>query len=130
MAKEALEWVRAQNVISTEEIGGWSDYSALYERALEIMDSDERIAMPSQQGGYIYNFWQDAVHERGILRRTTMDKYRSDDPEWEIVLDIDALSEAEGEQWVYKGRDVLKPDGRLCMVHFPRGGRCRRNARV
>lgn len=120
--EKALEWVRARNEISTKEIQGTSEYPALYDRVLEIMDSDERIALPSQQGGFVYNFWQDATHERGILRRTTLDRYRADDPQWETVLDIDALAEAEGRPWVYKGRETLMPEGRLCMVSLSAGG--------
>ena len=37
--------------------------------------------MPSREGDYIYNFWQDAEHERGILRRTSLASYRTAEPE-------------------------------------------------
>ena len=40
-------------------------------------------------------------------RRTkSIELYQSADPEWEVVLDVDALGAAEGESWVYKGNSL------------------------
>ena len=69
----------------------------------EILDAKDRIPGVVKRGDFLYNFWTDAEHERGLWRRTTLDSYRSEDPEWEILLDIDALNEAEGEDWVWHG---------------------------
>ena len=44
-------------------------------------------------------------------RRTrSLELYASSDPEWEVVLDFDALGTAEGESWVYKGYTVYDLD--------------------
>ena len=40
---------------------------------------------------------------RGLWRRTTLESFRSDQPAWEILLDIDALAAAEGEDWIWGG---------------------------
>ncbi len=119
---QAVEWVKAHNAVSIKELEAVPEYEPILESAIKILDSDERIPMPTQEGDYIYNFWQDAEHERGILRRTTLASYRTDSPEWETVLDIGALSEAEGEQWVYHGRTVLAPDYERCLVSLSPGG--------
>lgn len=120
--EKALDWVKAQNAVSIRELSAVPEYAPILDRTLAILDSRERIPMPSQEGGYIYNFWQDPEHERGILRRTTLAGYKTAEPEWELVLDIDALSAAEGQQWVYKGRTVLPPENRYCMVSLSPGG--------
>jgi prolyl oligopeptidase len=118
----AMEWVKAQNDVSTRELSAVPEYGSILERNLEILDSQERIPTPTQEGRYIYNFWQDAEHERGILRRTSLASYRSEKPDWETVLDIDALSKAEGTPWVYKGRTALPPDYRRAMISLSSGG--------
>ncbi len=118
----AIEWVKTQNAVSTRELSAVPEYQPILDRCLEIMDSKERIPMPSQEGSYLYNFWQDPGHERGILRRTTLAGYRTAQPEWETVLDIDALCKTEGKQWVYKGRSTLPPDYRRCIVSLSPGG--------
>jgi prolyl oligopeptidase len=89
---------------------------------LRIYNSSERIPYISIRGDKLYNFWQDADHTRGIWRRTTLAEYRKDEPKWETVLDIDALAEAEDENWVYKGASCLPPEYRLCMISLSRGG--------
>lgn len=119
---KAIEWVKAQNALSKKELQAVPEYQSIFKRTLEIMDSKERIPMPGQEGRYIYNFWQDAEHPRGILRRTSLASYRTAKPDWELVLDIDALSKAEGKQWVYKGRNCLGPDYRRCLVSLSPGG--------
>lgn len=118
----AIEWVKAQNAVSVRELSAVPEYQPILDRCIEIMDSKERIPMPAQEGSYLYNFWQDPGHERGILRRTTLASYRTAQPEWETVLDIDALCKAEGKQWVYKGRSALPPDYRRCIVSLSPGG--------
>ena len=73
-------------------------------------------------GDYAYNYWQDAEHVRGIWRRTSIDSYLEENPDWEIVIDLDVLSEAEGENWVWKGASGLYPDYNRFLVTLSRGG--------
>src|SRR5690554_1851218 len=93
--EKALEWVESRNKATLDRLDA-KTYDELYARNLEILNSDERIAYPSIQGDYLYNFWQDDEHKRGILRRTTIESYLTDNPEWEVVLDIDRLAADEG----------------------------------
>jgi prolyl oligopeptidase len=120
--EKAIAWVKQQNLKSTKELEAIGEYQPILERTLAIYDSKERIPMPGQEGTYIYNFWQDAEHVRGILRRTSLPSYRTASPEWETVLDIDALAKAENQAWVYKGRSCLEPENRLCLVELSPGG--------
>lgn len=119
---KALEWVDDWNKKSLAEIKGNKNYQAIYEKNLEIYNSNERIADPQIIGEYIYNFWQDKDHERGIWRRTTLKNYLTGVPEWEILLDIDKLSEKDGIKWVYKGASGLYPDYKRFMVSLSKGG--------
>lgn len=119
---KALEWVDDWNKKSLAEIKGNKNYQAIYEKNLEIYNSNERIADPQIIGEYIYNFWQDKDHERGIWRRTTLKNYLTGTPEWEILLDIDKLSEKDGIKWVYKGASGLYPDYKRFMVSLSKGG--------
>ena len=73
----------------------------MFSDALKILDSKEKIPV-TKIGDFYYNFWTDEKNPRGLLRRTTLLKYKSKEP-WDVVLDIDALGKAEGESWVYKG---------------------------
>jgi prolyl oligopeptidase len=70
----------------------------------------------------LYNFWQDKQNPKGLLRRTTLESYKTDEPTWETVLDIDALAKAEGREWVYKGSTCLPPDLEMCMIALSDGG--------
>ncbi|HVK25944.1 MAG TPA: prolyl oligopeptidase family serine peptidase [Actinokineospora sp.] len=117
----ALEWVRARNAETTAKLGG-ERFDALRAGIREVLDADDRIPYPRRRGEFLYNFWQDAANPRGLWRRTTLDQYRADSPEWDVLLDVDALAEREGENWVWSGAAVLKPDYHLALVELSRGG--------
>ena len=120
----AMDWVKAHNATSLGVLQGDPRYQILHDQALEIVQSRDRIPSPGfSHGGAITNFWQDAQHVRGIWRRTTLDSYRTAEPQWETVLDVDALSAAEGANWVYKGANCLPPEERYCLVSLSNGGK-------
>ena len=46
--------------------------SRCYDRALTILQARDRIPVVSFRADGLYNFWQDAEHVRGIVRRTSL----------------------------------------------------------
>jgi len=121
--EKALDWVREQNKISQAEIEAHPEFRNIQEQTLKILQSDDRIPYFRRRGEYLYNFWQDAKHTRGIWRRTTWSEYAKEDPKWETVLDIDALAEKENANWVYKGVEVLEPSLDLAILRLSPGGK-------
>ncbi|MGB1788314.1 MAG: prolyl oligopeptidase family serine peptidase [Limisphaerales bacterium] len=120
--ERALEWVHARNKECFDELEADERYGKFLSQAEKLLNAKDRIPYGSIRGKYVYNFWQDAEHVRGIMRRTTPESYRLAKPEWETVLDIDALAKAEDENWVYKGTAWLAPDYERCLIKLSRGG--------
>ena len=107
--EKSLEWVKARNARAEAEIAGTPEFKTMEADIRAILDSDARIPGVQKIGAYYYNFWKDQQHERGLWRRTTLDEYRKPEPQWETVLDLDALNKAEGTKWVWHGADCLRP---------------------
>jgi prolyl oligopeptidase len=121
--ERALAWARGENARTLGELQADPRYPANYERALDILQARDRIPIVTLRPGGLYNFWQDGSHVRGIVRRTSLASYRTDAPQWETVLDVDALAAAEGRSWVYQGMQCLRPEERVCLVSLSDGGR-------
>lgn len=119
---EALEWVARRNARTEARLTGTPLFTELESGIREVLDSRDRIPFVTARGGYYYNFWTDEQHPRGLWRRTTPESYRSADTEWEVLLDVDALNEAEGENWVWHGARFLRPDLDRALVDLSRGG--------
>lgn len=117
-----LAWVEAHNQVTLGALRPTPVFDSVYSRVLGVLNSKDRLAYPGQRGEYIYNFWQDSAHARGIWRRTTARSYASPSPAWETVLDIDTLAAREGVTWAYAGADCLPPEYRHCLVSLSRGG--------
>ncbi len=120
--EQALDWVRERNRQSTKVLQSDPAFRTLESDLLAILDSDERIPAVSKRGDFLYNLWRDARNPQGLWRRTTMAEYRKARPEWQLLLDIDALGKEEGVNWVWSGADCLRPDYERCLIALSRGG--------
>ena len=120
--EKALAWAKQQNAKALAVLEARPEYKPIYQRTLEILDSKEKIPTPELLGDSVYNFWKDDVHERGIWRRTTLASYRTADPKWETVLDVDALAKAEGKSWVFQSSACLPPAHTRCLIELSQGG--------
>ena len=120
--ERALAWVEERSATDTAVLEAVPVYSEIHQKLLEIYNSSDRIPSVSIRGSWLYNFWRDADHVRGIWRRTFLEEYLKENPSWETVLDVDALAEAEDENWVWKGSSCLPPEYRHCMITLSRGG--------
>ncbi|MET7491756.1 prolyl oligopeptidase family serine peptidase [Streptomyces sp900116325] len=118
----ALEWVAERNAETEAALAAGSGFASLKERLREVLDASDRIPYTVRRGAFLYNFWRDAGHVRGVWRRTTTEQYRKDAPEWEVLLDIDALAAAEGEKWVWAGARVRHPAYDRALVCMSRDG--------
>lgn len=97
----SMDWVKQENAVTTKQFVDNIDFVKTRDSILEVLDSDARIPYVNRMGDELYNFWRDKAHPRGIWRRTTLAEYRKAEPQWEVLLDVDALNKAEGKRWVY-----------------------------
>ena len=121
-SEKALAWVRERNALTEKRLLAQPGFEPTERAIREVLDSREQIPSVSRRGDWFYNLWRDAEHPRGLWRRTTLAEYRKAKPAWETVIDIDALGQAEKENWVWAGATCLGPDYRRCLVSLSRGG--------
>ena len=118
---QALDWVRARNEPTIAGFSG-DEFEQMRSQALEVLDTDARIPYVRRRGDYLYNFWRDAANPRGLWRRTTLDSYRSDSTDWDVLIDVDELASADDEKWVWAGANVIEPDHTRALISLSRGG--------
>lgn len=118
---DALGWVRERNDACVAQFAD-PDFDRMRTAALEVLDTDSRIPYVRRRGEFLYNFWRDATNPRGLWRRTTLASYRTESPDWEVLVDLDALALDDGENWVWAGADVIEPDHTLALISLSRGG--------
>lgn len=119
--EDALDWVRARNEPTMARFCG-GEFEEMRAAALEVLDTDTRIPYVVRRGEYLYNFWRDAANPRGLWRRTTLDSYRTDNPEWDVLIDVDELGRADSQKWVWAGAGVIEPDHTRALIALSPGG--------
>jgi prolyl oligopeptidase len=120
--EKALNWVKERNAKTQSQFEASPDFNKLKDDLLEILNSKERIPFVTKYGEHYYNFWRDEKNERGVWRRTTLDEYRKASPNWEVVLDLDAVASSENENWVWSGAQLLRPGYKRALISLSRGG--------
>ena len=114
-SEEALSFAKEANEACLKALGDPTT-SGTYDRILALLESDDRIPYSGKFGQdehgneLLFNFWKDANHSKGIWRKTTMESFKTEKPEWTTVLDVDQLAEQDGVSWVWKGSRPLPRD--------------------
>jgi prolyl oligopeptidase len=116
-----MEWVKQQNGKSLGLLKSDPAYQKDYDAILKVMDATDRIPFGQLDHGFVFNFWQDAAHPKGVWRRTTIADYANPAPKWDVLLDLDKLAADEHENWVWKGYECT-PSLKHCLIDLSRGG--------
>ena len=117
----ALDFVAAQNRRTLDKFGG-AQFSADRDTLESIYDRPDNIPMVTRRGRYLYNLWKDAAHPRGLWRRTTLNSFRTQNPDWEILLDIDKLAADESEDWLLNWTSSRPGEHPQTIPSLSRGG--------
>ncbi len=116
-------WVEAENAKTLAVLEKDPRFADNMARAVALGNAPDRLPLAALMGdGLVWNFWQDAEHQRGIFRQTTVADYESPQPHWKTVLDLDALAQAEGRNWVWEGMDCDPMTRLRCLVKLSEGG--------
>jgi prolyl oligopeptidase len=117
----ALDWVDKQNTATLARFGS-AGFAADRDTLAAIYDRPDNIPYITRRGPHLYNFWKDAQNPRGLWRRTTLKSFRTQQPQWEVVLDLDELAAQEREDWIWGGSSTLPGAHDRAIIRLSRGG--------
>jgi prolyl oligopeptidase len=116
-----LHWVEAQNTATLQRFSD-AELAADREVLKAIFDRPDNLPVPNRRAGKLFNPWKDAANPRGVWRVTTLDSFGRDAPDWDVLIDVDALAASEGEDWVWRGAVSLAPAHDRAIAQLSRGG--------
>jgi prolyl oligopeptidase len=120
---KALEQVRAWNAETERRLASSPEFTQLKADMRAILEDTSRIAeLGDILGDKVTNHWTDAANPQGLWRIADLDALAAGKPEWRTLIDLDALSNAEGKKWVWKGAQCLAPAYARCLVGLSDGG--------
>src|SRR5262245_37010049 len=92
--ERALAWVDEQSKRTLATFGN-AHVPVDRDTLAAIYDRPDNIPIVGRRGRWLYNFWKDNTNPRGLWRRTTLESFRNAQPQWEVILDLDALANKE-----------------------------------
>src|SRR5215475_12124974 len=116
----ALAFVEAQSAATLQRFGD-ARFAADRDILKAILDRPDNIPYPNRRAGRLFNPWQDAAHPRGVWRTTTLESFVTDAPDWDVLIDVDALAAKDGEDWVWRGGVTLPPAHERAIAYLSGG---------
>jgi prolyl oligopeptidase len=109
------DWVRAQNATTLAELCS-ERFEQLRTELQELYNADDPFPRVHLVAGYLYNFFRDPAHSKGVWRRTTLEQFRTDTPEWDVLLDLRHLSGSTKNNWNRALANVIRPEGTRALI--------------
>ena len=78
--ERAVAWVDKQNGATLAKFGTAS-FARDRDTLALILDRPDNIPFVTRRGPHLYNIWKDAKNPRGLWRRTTLDSFRTEQPQ-------------------------------------------------
>mgnify|MGYP001627840677 CR=1 FL=1 len=122
-SERSMDWVKDYNRATADDYKSKPIYDELYQQALSTLNNKSRIPAVNRQGDWLYNYWKDDEHPRGLYRRAKVDNFINNrQADWETVIDMDAYNKNHEGTWVFKGLNCLKPEYKRCLMYLSPGG--------
>lgn len=126
LSEENEAWAKKLSDETVSRFGGEA-FDTREAELYRILSAKDQLILAAKCGDYAYNFHTDGDYPRGLWRRARWEDYLNytspdSEPEWEILLDVGALGETEGESWVFGGAQLLFPDYTRALISLHPGG--------
>lgn len=120
-SQKSLNWIHAQNEKSDEYFKNNRFYSSdcsIYEKSFL---SKDRLPQMVLHKDWFYSVLQNTEHPQGVWRRISVDNYLTKADQWQIILDLDHLSQQENKKWFLSRFNFLL-SGELALLGLSNGG--------
>ena len=124
-----LDWVKARNAKYLPELEAVPGFEGWRAKAETILQDPRRIAYPTGASPsgvtatQVFNFWRDKDHVRGIWRVSPRAAFDAGKPEWQTLIDMDALEAAEKKNFQWHGATCFGPAYERCLIGLSVGGK-------
>ena len=118
--ERALAWVAAERTRTIDRLKADPRFDQFQQEAGAILTEPSRIADVRFLGGRAFEFHQDESHPIGLWRRSPSSAYLAGTPQWETLIDFDALSKSEGTTYFLGGFNCQQ---QRCLVRLSQNGK-------
>ncbi|GEM_PF-12026 len=119
-SERALSWVKVQNAKALDALGGAMGLAELEEEAASVLTDASRLPNVRVVGERVLDYHQSRNAPLGVWRSASKESFFSGEPEWETLLDFDALSVREGRKWIFNSANCR---GERCLLSFSDNGK-------
>ena len=117
---QTIKWLEERNSQTLTQLRADPRFATFESAAADILTDPGRLTSVTFMGDHVYQYWQTRDRPFGVWRRTRRGDYLAGAPNWETVIDIQALSVAEHARFIFAGADCLES---RCLISLSRNGK-------
>lgn len=125
-SKKSTQWVDAQNARTAAAWDNTATVQAMSDKLTALYTSKDRIVNCSRYGDWGYNTWTDEKNPLGLVRRTPWQAWLDGKPEWQTILDVDAMEinhqDDDETRWTLADFQLRYPDYERALVSLAPDG--------
>lgn len=117
----ALAWVARERAATLTALRADPRFDALEREAAALLTDPSQPDDVRFIGDHAYAYAQSRQAPMGVWRRSPAAAWLDGKPQWETLIDLDALGAAEGRRWLFAGASC-RPNGR-CLIQLSDNGK-------
>jgi prolyl oligopeptidase len=117
---QTIRWLEERNSQTLKQLRSDPRFATLEAEAADILTDPGRLAPVTFIDDHVYQYWQTRDRPFGVWRRTSRGDYLAGAPNWETVIDVQALGAAEHARFLFAGANCLESH---CLISLSRNGK-------
>ena len=117
---QTIKWLEERNSQTLTQLRADPRFATFESAAADILTDPGRLTPVTFMGDHVYQYWQTRDSPFGVWRRTRRGDYLAGAPNWETVIDVQALAMAEHARFIFAGADCLES---RCLISLSRNGK-------
>ncbi|MDK2759418.1 MAG: prolyl oligopeptidase family serine peptidase [Blastomonas fulva] len=118
---KALDWVKREHGATLKTLQADPAFDVFRQEAAEVLTTPDRLEGLRMTPGFMTQYWQDRNSPMGVWRRSPQAAWLAGKPEWQTLIDFDALGQKEGRRWIFGGASC-RANGH-CLVQLSDNGK-------
>jgi prolyl oligopeptidase len=114
------KWIEERDSQTLNQLRADSRFAAFESEAANILTDPDRFSPVTFMDAHVYQYWQTHDKPFGVWRRTPTGDYLAGTPNWETVIDVQAMATAEKARFIFAGADCQE---NRCLISLSRNGK-------
>ncbi|RYZ57237.1 MAG: S9 family peptidase [Proteobacteria bacterium] len=121
-SEKVKDWIKSENIRTSDRYAVGASYQNLYNETFNVLKMSARTDNTQHIGSNLYEVYKPEGAKVGVWRRSPWINYINGLPEWETVLDFDAMNKKDKTDFSLESISCVGASPDHCLISFLKYG--------